>query len=175
MITRFLRPLPVVTSLLVLLLAGGCRKDVAPPVNQAAIDAQKKVDDDAIQAYVAAQQLRATRTASGIYYVVLDTAAAGAVQATPGKRATLNYYGCLLSGTADGTQFDSSYARAEPLSFVVGDRAIIAGWNEIVALMRKGDRWRVLIPSYLAYGPAGSGRIPPNAPLVFYMKLENVQ
>ena len=162
--------------LAVLLLVGGCTKD--PTVTEedpAVVNAQKKVDDDAIKAYIAAQRVTATRTASGLYYVKLDTAAATAPQAVAGKTATVNYYGRLMNGTADGAKFDSSYDRSQPFEFVVGAGRVIKGWDEVVAQMHVGDGWRVIIPSYLAYGASTAGSIPPNSVLIFYIKLEGIR
>ncbi|MBC7446866.1 MAG: FKBP-type peptidyl-prolyl cis-trans isomerase [Hymenobacteraceae bacterium] len=178
MLTRFiLRFFPVGTGLIfVLLLLGGCKKDTVPAIDTAALEAQKKTDDDLIKAYIAAQNLAATRTASGLYYVVETAAPAGAPLAVNGKTVTLHYRGHLLNGTADGSQFDSSYTRGIPFSFTVGAGEVIAGWDEGVQLMRKGEKGRLIIPSYLGYGPRGSvPKIPGNAVLIFYMSLENVQ
>ena len=169
---RLARLFPVVAALAL----GGCTKEASTTApNQAQIEAQKKIDNDLISAYVTAQGLRAVRRPSGLTYVKIDSAAAAEPLASAGKRATVNYYGKLLNGTADGSQFDSSYSRGTPFSFVVGRGEVIAGWDEAVALMRKGDRWRVIIPSHLGYGASRQGPIPANAVLVFYMKLENVQ
>ncbi len=155
--------------------AGGCKEEeTSTAATKEQIEAQKKVDEDRISAYVAAQNLRAIRTASGLYYVKIDSAAATAPQAVNGKKAVINYYGKLLDGTSDGRQFDSSYTLGRPLEFEVGRGQVISGWDEVAALMRKGDRWRVIIPSHLGYGPRGTSGIPPNSVLIFYMKLENV-
>ncbi len=171
----FLRPISFFAFLMTLLLAGGCKKTETPAVDKAAIEAQKKTDDDLIKAYIAAQNLTATKTASGLYYVVETPAPTGAPLAVSGKVATVNYRGHLLNGTADGSQFDSSYRSGRPFTFTVGAGRVIAGWDEGVPLMHKGEKGRLLIPSYLGYGPSGSGPIPANAVLIFYMALENVQ
>ena len=163
--------------LLTLALTSGCKKDDTPAADKAKIEAQKKTDDDALRAYIAAQRLTATPTASGLYYVVGTPAPAGAPAPVSGQLVTVNYRGVLLDGTADGTQFDSSYPRATPYEFTIDGsyRRPIAGWNEGVQLMHKGEHGRLLIPSYLGYGPTGSGPVPPNAVLIFYMALENIQ
>jgi FKBP-type peptidyl-prolyl cis-trans isomerase len=70
----------------------------------------------------------------------------------------------------DGTEFDSSYARGEPVSFPVN--AVIGGWVEALQLMPVGSKWHLYIPSDLAYGPGGAGdRIGPNAMLEFDVEL----
>lgn len=75
--------------------------------------------------------------------------------------------------TVDGTEFDSSYERGEPVEFQV-DR-VIAGWTEALQLMKEGAKWQLAIPAELAYGEHGrSGVIPPGAALVFDVELLEV-
>lgn len=77
-----------------------------------------------------------------------------------------NYAGTLI----DGTEFDNSYKRGEPLTIPVG--GVIKGWTEILQLMHVGDKWRVYIPSDLAYGDRGAGgQIPGGSALIFDMEL----
>ena len=78
------------------------------------------------------------------------------------SRVVTNYRGTLL----DGTEFDSSYKRGEPATFPVS--GVIAGWTEALQLMTVGSKWKLFIPSALAYGGRGAGRmIGPNATLIF--------
>jgi FKBP-type peptidyl-prolyl cis-trans isomerase FklB len=103
-------------------------------------------------------------TASGLQYKEL-TAGTGK---KPGAEDTVkvHYRGTLI----DGTEFDSSYARGEPVSFPVN--AVIPGWTEALQLMPVGSKWQLAIPSELAYGPGGAGdRIGPNATLLFDVEL----
>lgn len=103
-------------------------------------------------------------TDSGLQYKVV-TAGSGA-QPTADDTVTVHYSGKLL----DGTEFDSSYARGEPISFPLGN--VIPGWTEGLQLMKIGSKYELYIPSALAYGPGGSQpRIPPNATLVFEVEL----
>lgn len=75
--------------------------------------------------------------------------------------------------TVDGTEFDSSYERGEPVEFQV-DR-VIAGWTEALQLMQEGAKWQLAIPAELAYGEQGrSGVIPPEAALIFEVELLEV-
>ncbi|MDZ7289160.1 MAG: FKBP-type peptidyl-prolyl cis-trans isomerase [candidate division KSB1 bacterium] len=80
---------------------------------------------------------------------------------------TTHYRGTLI----DGTEFDSSYKRGEPVSFPVN--GVIAGWTEALQLMPVGSKWELFIPSKLAYGERGAGRgvIGPNATLIFEIEL----
>lgn len=78
---------------------------------------------------------------------------------------TVHYEGRLL----DGTVFDSSYARGRPATFPLG--RLVEGWQRAIPNMGVGDTIEIAIPADLAYGPVGSGPIPPNATLVFKVEL----
>ena len=85
---------------------------------------------------------------------------------------SVHYKGQLL----DGTVFDSSYKRKQPLDFNVGLGQVISGWDEGIQLLKVGDKARFVIPSELAYGSQGAGGvIPPDAPLIFDVELVNVK
>ena len=104
---------------------------------------------------------------SGLQYLVIESGDG----ATPTKRNSVktHYAGRLI----DGTPFDSSYDRGEPLTF--GVTQVIAGWTEALQLMKEGDKWELTIPADLAYGSAGAGgAIGPNQTLVFDIKLIEV-
>jgi hypothetical protein len=94
---------------------------------------------------------------------------AGAV-AAPGKEYTVHYTGWLR----DGTKFDSSVDRKEPLKFVQGRRLVIAGWEAGFEGMKVGGKRRLFIPYQLAYGEAGRDSIPPKAELIFDVELLGV-
>jgi FKBP-type peptidyl-prolyl cis-trans isomerase FklB len=103
-------------------------------------------------------------TASGLQYKVLKEGT-GAVP-TLADTVTAHYRGTLL----DGTEFDSSYKRGEPAKFPV--TGVIAGWTEVLQLMKVGAKYQVFIPSALAYGERGAGQqIGPNAALIFEIEL----
>jgi FKBP-type peptidyl-prolyl cis-trans isomerase FklB len=107
-------------------------------------------------------------TASGLQYKVLK---AGAGK-TPGPKDTVkvHYQGTLI----DGTVFDSSIARGEPVEFQVD--GVIPGWTEALQLMKVGDKYQLFIPSKLAYGASGAGdKIGPNAVLVFDVELLDIK
>jgi FKBP-type peptidyl-prolyl cis-trans isomerase FklB len=83
---------------------------------------------------------------------------------------TVNYAGTLI----DGTEFDSSYKRGEPATFAV--KGVIKGWTEALQLMKVGSKWNLYIPSHLAYGEQGAGRvIGPNATLIFEVELLGIK
>jgi FKBP-type peptidyl-prolyl cis-trans isomerase len=72
----------------------------------------------------------------------------------------------------DGSEFDSSYQRNEPINFALGKGQVISGWDEGIALLNKGASAKLVIPSGLAYGSSGAGGvIPPDATLVFEVEL----
>jgi len=99
----------------------------------------------------------------GLQYLVL-TKGAGAKPAAS-DTVTVNYRGTLI----DGTEFDSSYKRGEPASFPVG--GVIRGWTEALQLMPVGSKWKLFIPSELAYGEQGQRSIPANSTLIFEVEL----
>jgi FKBP-type peptidyl-prolyl cis-trans isomerase len=103
-----------------------------------------------------------TRLPSGIFYKDLTTGTGPSARA--GQRVGVHYVGTLTNGT----QFDSSRDRKEPFEFQLGAHQVIQGWDEGVAQMRVGDRWKWTIPWQLAYGVRGSPpTIPGKADLVF--------
>jgi FKBP-type peptidyl-prolyl cis-trans isomerase FklB len=99
-------------------------------------------------------------TPSGLQYVVLQEGTGAAIQET--DRVKVHYRGTLI----DGTEFDSSYSRNQPAVFDVG--GVIPGWTEGLQHMKIGGKYRLWIPSKLAYGARGAGKmIGPNALLIF--------
>ena len=109
-------------------------------------------------------------TESGLRYQILQKG--DGKKATKGAGVSVHYKGQLL----DGTVFDSSYKRKEPIDFNVGLGQVIAGLDEGIQLLQVGDKARFVIPSNLAYGSAGAGGvIPPNATLIFDVELMAVK
>jgi FKBP-type peptidyl-prolyl cis-trans isomerase FklB len=109
-----------------------------------------------------------TTTPSGLQYQVLKTGTGPSPKAS--DTVKVHYEGTLL----DGKIFDSSIKRNEPAVFPVN--GVIAGWTEALQLMKVGDRWRLFIPSKLAYGEHGTGEdIGPNAVLTFEVELLDIQ
>ena len=103
---------------------------------------------------------------SGLQYEVLVTGEG----AKPGRddHVRTHYHGTLI----DGTVFDSSYERGQPAEFPVG--GVIAGWVEALQLMNAGSKWRLHVPSELAYGEQAVGSIPPHSVLVFDVELLDI-
>lgn len=103
----------------------------------------------------------------GLQYTVLAEGTGTSPSAS--DVVSVNYRGTLL----DGTEFDSSYKRGQPASFPVN--GVIKGWTEALQLMKSGSKWKLFIPSDLAYGESGQRGIPPNSVLVFEVELLSVQ
>ncbi|GAB3539096.1 macrophage infectivity potentiator Mip [Pontibacter brevis] len=105
---------------------------------------------------------------SGLQYQVLQEGTGKSPSAS--DTVTTHYHGTLI----DGTVFDSSYERNQPATFPVN--GVIAGWTEALQLMKEGSKWRLFIPSNLAYGAQGAGdAIGPNSTLIFDVELLSVK
>ena len=102
-------------------------------------------------------------TPSGLQYEVLSAGSGASPEAT--GSVLVHYRGTLI----DGTVFDSSVERGETISFQV--TGVIPGWVEALQLMTVGSKWRLVIPSDLAYGDRGQGPIPAGATLIFEVEL----
>ncbi len=128
--------------------------ELLPP----APDAPSEVDEDEY-----------TTTESGLQYADLEEGEGD--EAQEGDAVTVHYTGWL----EDGTRFDSSYTRGEPLPVVVGAGQVIPGWDEGLVGMKAGGRRQLVIPPDLAYGEQGAGGvIPPDATLIFEVEMESV-
>lgn len=130
-------------------------------------------DDALIQKYLTAKSITgAQKQTSGLYYVPVTANPTG-TPATAGKSVSVLYTGQLL----DGTTFDASSMHSNtPFTFTLGAKQVIAGWDEGIALMRKGEKATLLIPSAQAYGassPATS--IPANSVLRFDVEVTDVK
>ena len=110
-------------------------------------------------------------TASGLTYVI--TSRANGRRPKAGETVLVHYTGTLT----DGTKFDSSQDRKEPIAFPLGRGAVIKGWDEGIAQLGIGDSAVLIVPPQLGYGEkgAGGGLIPPNATLVFVVTLVDVK
>ncbi len=108
-----------------------------------------------------------TTTKSGLQYEVLKQGDGAKPKAT--DKVTVNYRGTLI----DGTEFDSSYKRGQPVTFPLN--GVIKGWTEGVQLMSVGSKYKFVLPSDLAYGPRGAGpKIGPDSVLVFEVELISI-
>jgi FKBP-type peptidyl-prolyl cis-trans isomerase FklB len=136
---------------------------------QQAREAQSKVQSAEGEAFLAANAKRegVTVLPSGLQYEVLKKGTGEMPKSTDTIKA--HYTGTLI----DGTKFDSSLDRGEPIEARV--TGLIPGWTEALQLMRVGDKWKLFIPQNLAYGARGAGaQIPPYSALVFEMELVEI-
>ncbi|MGR5244595.1 FKBP-type peptidyl-prolyl cis-trans isomerase [Vibrio sp. PNB23_22_6] len=107
-------------------------------------------------------------TESGLQYLVLEKGTAD-LHPTANSKVKVHYHGTLI----DGTVFDSSVNRGEPISF--GLNQVIKGWQEGVQYMVVGEKIRLFVPSTLGYGKNGTGPIPPASVLIFDIELLEIQ
>jgi FKBP-type peptidyl-prolyl cis-trans isomerase FklB len=158
------------------------KKTVALSEQQANMVIQTKLQENATKkndaakakgvAFLATNKKRAgvTTTASGLQYEVLRKGDATSAMPTAEDTVVAHYAGTLI----DGKKFDNSYDRNEPLTIPVG--GVIKGWTEALQLMHIGDKFKVFIPSELAYGDRGAGAdIPGGSTLIFEMELMGIK
>lgn len=108
-------------------------------------------------------------TPSGLRYIMVQRT--DGVQARAGANVKVHYTGYFK----DGRVFDSSVQRGEPIGFPLGQGRVIKGWDEGIALLKIGEKARLLIPSKLAYGEQGAGgAIPPHTDLIFDVELISI-
>jgi len=128
--------------------------------------AAKKAQEEAMADLIAGFE----KTDSGLYHKIIQKG--DGPKPESGNTVVVHYKGML----ADGTTFDSSYKRGNPIEFPVGMGHVIAGWDEGILMLNKGDKARFVIPSDLGYGAQGAGGvIPPNATLVFDVELMDIK
>jgi FKBP-type peptidyl-prolyl cis-trans isomerase len=108
-------------------------------------------------------------TDTGLKYV--DEVAGTGESPSPGKLVRVHYTGWL----ENGTKFDSSVDRGQPLEFPIGVGRVIKGWDEGVMTMKTGGKRKLIIPPDLGYGARGVGPIPPNSTLIFEVELLGVR
>lgn len=120
--------------------------------------------------YMKKNNLTATPTASGLYYIETKKGSGKKVEA--GKTVSVHYTGYFMSGS----KFDSSLDRGKPFDFPVGQGQVIPGWDEGVAMMSVGTKAKLIVPWWIAYGPNGYGEaIPAFASLVFDVEVVDVK
>ncbi len=127
-------------------------------------------ENEMIAKYIAEKQITPSKSSSGLMYIISEPGTGEQAQA--GKTVKVHYTGRLL----DGTKFDSSLDRNDPIEFKLGQGMVIKGWDEGIALLKVGGKALLIIPSNLAYGSRGAGGvIPPFSPLTFEVELVSVQ
>ena len=141
----------------------GCNKPTEPAAEKPAAMAPSGAPADT------GQKKEWKTTPSGLKYQVMKQGT-GTISPKPTDTVKVHYHGTLL----DGTVFDSSVERGEPISFPLN--GVIPGWTEGLQLMKVGDKFKFEIPPNLAYGPnSPSPKIPRNSTLVFEVELLGIQ
>lgn len=138
---------------------------------QEAQEQASSANKEASEAFLAANKARegVMTTESGLQYEVLASGPEGGAKPDANDKVKVHYHGTLV----DGSVFDSSVERGQPIEFAVN--GVIKGWTEALQLMKKGDKYKLFIPSELAYGARGAGaKIGPHAALVFEVELLDV-
>ena len=135
-------------------------------------ETQNKKDEVTLQDYLKKNNLTPTgKTPGGVYYII--TQPGNGTKPKAGQQVSLQYRGTLL----DGKEFDSSAKHGgQPFSYATGRGQVIPGWDEGVAVLSKGAKATLLVPSSLAYGERGAGAdIPANSPLRFDVELVDIK
>ena len=129
-------------------------------------------DDKTLQEYFVKNKIKATKTASGLYYS-MKTEGKGTTPKT-GQKIIVNYTGMLMDGTKFDSNVDSAFQHVQPFTLNIGVGQVIPGWDEGLMLFKKGGKGTLYIPSSLAYGSQGQGRIAPNSILIFDIELKDI-
>ena len=162
MTTRFFATLATALCLV------GCNKPTEPSVDKPA-EKPAPASPAAAKSADTGSTNEMKTTASGLKYQVLKQGT-GTVSPKSADTVNVHYHGTLL----DGTVFDSSVERGQPISFPLN--RVIKGWTEGLQLMKVGDKFKFVIPPDLAYGPnSPSPKIPPNSTLVFEVELLGIE
>jgi len=138
-------------------------------VDPAIADANRAEEQEAaIQDYAAKNNLKLEQTDRGVYYVI-EKKGTGTVHPTIASTVKCHYHGTLL----DGTVFDSSVERGEPIEFPLG--RVIPGWQDGIPVLTEGAKGKFIIPSAMGYGARPAGKIPPHSVLVFDVELIEIK
>lgn len=146
------------------------------------LNKHKDAEPAKLEKYIKDKNLKTTKTASGLQYVV--TKAGTGANAKPGDSLQVNYVGSLTTGVVFDTNLPDVAKKEkifnpqrpyEALKFQLGVDGVIPGWTEAFQLFNKGTKATLVIPSSLAYGDRPSGKIPPYAPLVFEVEVLDIK
>ena len=136
----------------------------------AVAQSQNEKDEAILKEYFKKNKIKATRTATGLYYVI--TKKGTGENAKKGQTVSMNYLGMFLDGKKFDGNVDENYkSTRSPLNFQLGVGQVVAGWDEGIQLLNPGTRATLYLPSSVGYGPSGRGPIPPNTIMVFNVEL----
>ena len=130
---------------------------------------QKETDEKILTEYFAKNKIKATRTASGLYYTI--TKQGEGANAKAGQKVSMKYLGKFLDGKKFDSNVDDNFNMTHPLEFTLGIGQVVKGWDEGIQLLNPGSKATLYLPSAIGYGPAGRGPIPPNTVMVFDVEL----
>jgi FKBP-type peptidyl-prolyl cis-trans isomerase FkpA len=136
--------------------------------------AQKGNDDKILQGYFAKNHLQPSKTPAGVYYTI--QAPGSGETPKQGQSVTVNYTGMTLDGKKFDSNQDSAFHHTQPFTFTLGQHGVIQGWDDGVAILKKGSKATLYIPSTLAYGPQSpSPAIPANSILMFNIDVTDIK
>ena len=130
------------------------------------IEKQAKTDDEAITSYLSKKNLTATKTSSGIYYIIEKEGSTNGAYPKSTSQVRVDYKGYFID--------DSVFDYSDTMGVIFGLQNVIKGWTEGITYFKEGSEGKLFIPSALAYGPKGSSNIPGNSVLIFDIKLLDV-
>lgn len=134
----------------------------------------KVVDEKKLTEYFAKNNIKAQKTASGLYYKIVEPGTGAKPE--KGQNVSVNYTGKTLDGNVFDSNVDPQFQHVEPLTFPVATGRVIKGWDEGLLLLNKGAKAVFYIPSYLAYGAQSpSPAIPANSVLIFDVELIDIK
>ena len=134
---------------------------------------QMPIDDKMLQDYFAKNNLKPTKTESGLYYSITKQGTGD--NPKPGQMVTMNYTGKTLDGKEFDSNTDPKFNHVQPFTFPVGQGRVIKGWDEGVMLLKKGSMATFYIPSPLAYGSREQAEIPANSILMFDVEVNDIK
>lgn len=138
---------------------------------------QMPADDKMLQEYFTKNNIKAEKTASGLYYTIVKKGSGA--NAKPGQMVSMNYVGKTLEGKQFDANTDDNFKPLpgkQVFTFPLGQGQVIKGWDEGVALLNKGSRAKLFIPSPLAYGAQAMGpELPANSILVFDVEVVDIK
>jgi peptidylprolyl isomerase len=139
-----------------------------------AVASAMAISDGSLSLAMAQAAGKPMTTASGLQ--ITDSKVGTGAMPKRGQICVMHYTGWLYENGVKGKKFDSSVDRNEPFEFPIGQKQVIAGWDEGVATMKVGGKRTLIIPPELGYGARGAGGIiPPNATLIFDVELLGVK
>ncbi len=139
---------------------------------QAVAAALVKKDRATLVKYAATNGLNIQTTKSGLSYAITEEGTGDII--AKGKQVSMNYTGRLLDGTPFDSNTDTAFGHVQPFVFPLGMGKVIKGWEEGIALLKKGSKAKLLIPSDMAYGAMAQNKIPANSNLIFDVEVVDV-